>query len=152
MGYGRRRRRPRHWHDPEWIEGQAERDAQLGRNRFFVYVLDTDFGHYVGHTWDVGSRLRAHRSGDVPSTRGGNPVLLWQSRPFATRADAASFEASLKSLRDQRSERYYEIVGFEPEPFKTLSSRAAPARGGCFLLISLALVSGLLAAALATLA
>ena len=113
----RRRRRSRFWHDPERLPGQADRDAALGRTHFFVYVLATTRGHYVGHTWHVATRLRAHVSGQVPSTAGASPRLLWTSRPFATRADAARFEASLKSLRDQRSPRYSGVVGLDPEPF-----------------------------------
>ena len=110
-------RRPRYWHDPERLQGQAERDAQLGRSEFYVYVLDTDFGDYVGHSWHVGNRLKQHQAGQVKSTAGGSPTLLWVSRPFTTREDAARFEASLKSLRDQRADRYREIVGHDAEPF-----------------------------------
>ena len=90
-----------------------------------MYVLATDYGHYVGHTWSVGSRLREHRAGRVRSTAGGNPSLLWQSRPLSSRADAARFEASLKSLRDQRALRYAEIVGFDPVPFVSYDRRAS---------------------------
>ena len=113
----RSRRRSRHWHDPERLQGQAERDAQLGRSEFYVYVLDTDFGDYVGHTWHVGRRLKQHQDGQVKSTAGSSPTLLWVSRPFTTREDAARFEASLKSLRDQRANRYAEIVGHDAVPF-----------------------------------
>ena len=113
----RSRRRSRHWHDPEQLQGQTERDAQLGRSEFYVYVLDTDFGNYVGHSWHVGRRMRQHRAGQVKSTAGSSPTLLWVSRPFTTREDAARFEASLKSLRDQRAGRYKEIVGRESVPF-----------------------------------
>ncbi|MYC33899.1 MAG: hypothetical protein F4X64_12095 [Chloroflexi bacterium] len=113
----RSRRRSRYWHDPERLQGQAQRDAQLGRSEFYVYVLDTDFGDYVGHTWHVGRRLKQHQAGQVKSTAGSSPTLLWVSRPFATREDSARFEASLKSLRDQHANRYAEIVGHEAVPF-----------------------------------
>ena len=112
-----RPRRSRYWHEPERLHGQAERDARLGRNRFFVYVLETDFGHYVGHTYHVGRRLRAHQRGEVQSTKGSSPSLLWVSSPFTTREGAARFEASLKSLRDQHADRYSEIVGYDDGPF-----------------------------------
>jgi len=105
----RSRRRSRYWHDPERLQGQAERDAQLGRTEFYVYVLDTDYGDYVGHSWHVGRRLKQHQAGEVKSTEGSSPTLLWVSRPFSTREDAARFEASLKSLRDQCSDRYREM-------------------------------------------
>ncbi len=113
----RSRRRSHFWHDPERLRGQAERDAQLGRSAFYVYVLDTDFGDYVGHTWHVGRRLKQHQDGQVRSTVGSSPTLVWVSRPFTTREDAARFEASLKSLRDQRANRYGEIVGRDAVPF-----------------------------------
>lgn len=117
------RRRRSNWHDPQHLEGLEERDAELGRNQFFVYVLDTNYGHYVGHTANVGARLGAHRSDQVESTAGAEPELLWTSYPFSTRRDAAGFEAALKSLRDQRSPRFQEITGFEPLPFEPLYPR-----------------------------
>lgn len=135
-----RRRRGRHWHDPERLDGQAQRDAQLGRSQFFVYVLETDRGHYVGHTWNVRSRMRAHRAGEVPSTAGANPRLLWQSRPLQTREQAARFEASLKSLRDQMHDRYREIVGHPPVPLQRAPRQK---RSGCFAMLSLILMIAL---------
>lgn len=111
------RRRRAHWHDPEVLEGQESRDAELGRNEFYVYVLGTRYGHYVGHTANVGARLSAHRAGEVESTAGGKPELLWRSRPFRSRRDAARFEAAMKSLRDQEAERFREITGLALLPF-----------------------------------
>ena len=111
------RRRRSNWHDPEELEGQEARDAELGRGEFYVYVLGTRYGHYVGHTANVGARLGAHRAGEVESTAGGEPELLWRSRPFRSRRDAARFEAAMKSLRDQEAERFREITGLAPVPF-----------------------------------
>ena len=132
-----RRRRLSHWHDPEELEGQDARDAELGRGEFYVYVLGTRYGHYVGHTANVGARLDAHRAGEVESTAGGEPELLWRSRPFRTRRDAARFEAALKSLRDQQAERFQEITGLAPIPFDGGWSEepdyAQYRRGGCGL-------------------
>lgn len=134
-----RRRRGRYWRDPERLEGQADRDAQLGRTAFYVYVLGTDYGHYVGHTWNVGNRIRQHQRGEVASTAGGDPRLLWRSEVFSTREDAAGFEAALKSWRDQGSPRFRETVGVSPELFDNPAlRRARPTSSGCF---SLALVS-----------
>ena len=65
------RRHRSHWHDPEHLAGQAQRDAQLRRNQFSVYVLATTCGHYIGHTWNVRSRLRQHQTGGIPSTQVG---------------------------------------------------------------------------------
>ena len=131
------RRRRSHWHDPEELEGQEARDAELGRGEFYVYVLGTRYGHYVGHTANVGARLGAHRAGEVESTAGSEPELLWRSRPFRSRHDAARFEAAMKSLRDQQAERFREITGLAPIPFGDGLSEepqyARYRRGGCGL-------------------
>ncbi len=149
------RRRRGGWHDPERIEGLAARDAALGRSAFYVYVLETHYGHYVGHTAHVRGRLRAHREGEVPSTAHGDPKLIWQSGPLSTRTEAAQFEAALKSLRDQSEERFCEITGVEPIPFERVftEGRSAPGRGkkkrsalgcGCKLVILAAIAAALL--------
>ena len=131
------RRRGRYWREPERLAGQAARDRELGRRAFYVYVLETDYGHYVGHTWNVGNRLREHQRGEVASTEGGNPELVWTSRAHPTREDAAGFEAALKSLRDQRSYRFAGITGLEPWPMR----RPARSGGGCLgLVLGVALV------------
>lgn len=136
----RRGGRRRYWHGPEHIAGQAARDQQLGRTRFHVYVLGTDYGHYVGHTWNVQRRFSQHLRGEVPSTSGGNPVLLWQSRVFQARADAAAFEAALKSWRDQRSPRFREVTGFDPVRFDNPAFRRGGVGVGCLLPVLAALV------------
>ena len=105
-----------HWHDPEDLEGQEERDAELGRTEFYVYVLGTQYGHYVGHTASVGARLGAHRAGEVEPTAGGEPEILQRSRPFRSRRDAARFEVAMKPLRDQWAERSQQITGLAPVP------------------------------------
>ena len=61
------------WHQPEFIPGLAEEDSDFGRGPFWIYVLETDWGHYVGHTHDVESRFRAHCEDSVLSTAGTNP-------------------------------------------------------------------------------
>ena len=131
------RRRRSNWHEPEHLQNLEERDAELGRSEFYVYVLHTDYGHYVGHTANVRARLGAHVGDQVESTAGGEPQLLWTSYRFRTRREAARFEAALKSLRDQRSERFHEITGLEPLPFEPLytetATRYSGQRGGCGL-------------------
>ena len=108
----------RNWHEPEDLgREQDERDAAISGRKYFVYVLNTDYGHYVGHTGNLKARIRAHQKGEVPSTAGGHPKRVWTSSKFSTRADAASFEAALKNLRDQRSPRFRELTGLNPIPY-----------------------------------
>lgn len=112
-------RRRRRYYKPEDLgDEQDRRDAAIPNRRFYVYVLATDDGHYVGHTAHVGRRLREHQDGETESTAGSNPDLAWTSGPLQKRADAAGFEAALKSLRDQRAPRFKEITGLDPIPFR----------------------------------
>ena len=104
-----------YWHEPEDLgREQDERDAAVSNRKYVVYVLDTDYGHYVGHSGNLKARIRAHRKGEVHSTAGGRPKRVWTSGKFSTRADAANFEAALKSLRDRRSPRFRELTGLDP--------------------------------------
>ncbi len=121
-------RRGRYYPPEDLGPPQDRRDAADPNRRFYVYVLDTDYGHYVGHTSHVGRRFREHQDGETPSTAGSDPELAWTSGPLRTRGDAARFEAALKSLRDQRARRFEEITGLEPVPFE--SPHYAPAREG----------------------
>ncbi len=112
-------RRGRRYYEPEDLGAEQDRrDAAIPNRRFYVYVLDTDYGHYVGHTAHVGRRFREHQDGETESTAGSNPELAWTSGPLRTRADAARFEAALKSLRDQRARRFEEITGLDAVPFE----------------------------------
>ena len=112
-------RRRRRYYEPEDLGSEQDRrDAAVPNRRFYVYVLDTDYGHYVGHTAHVGRRFREHQDGETESTAGSNPELAWTSGPLRTRADAARFEAALKSLRDQRARRFEEITGLDAVPFE----------------------------------
>ena len=137
-------RRRRRYYQPEDLgTEQDRRDAAVPNRRFYVYVLDTDYGHYVGHTSHVGRRLRQHQDDETESTAGGNPELAWTSGPLRTRAEAARFEAALKSLRDQRAYRFEEITGLEPIPFEPLYEpvRYAPAGGGMGWLVPVAVAA-----------
>ena len=106
-----RRRHSSTWVNPEHIPGQQDRDAELGRTAFYAYVLSTDDGYYVGHTWHVGNRLRQHETGMTAATAGKNPQLAWVSRRFQTRAEAASMEAALKHCLHWKRKRFEEITG-----------------------------------------
>ncbi|MBC6436551.1 MAG: hypothetical protein GDA52_00110 [Rhodobacteraceae bacterium] len=128
----RRYKRKSYWRSPERLDGQDERDAGYKNRRYFVYVLDTTLGQYVGHTYSVQNRVAQHRRGQTRSTAGTAPELVWTSRPFGNRNDAASFEAALKSLRDQKSPKFHDITGLHPQPwvFKTTSGSPPADRGG----------------------
>ena len=115
------RKRGRYYEPEDLGRDQDRRDAAVPNRRYYVYVLDTDYGHYVGHTSHVGRRVEQHQAGETPSTAGGRPELAWQSSPLRTRDDAASFEAALKSLRDSRDPRFREYTDLEPIPFAHLS-------------------------------
>ena len=118
--------RHRGYHTPEDLgTAQDRRDAAIPGRRYYVYVLETDRGHYVGHTARVSARAREHAAGHSQSTAGANPELAWVSGPLNTRAEAARFEAAMKALRDQRAERFHEITGLSPVPFEYPRSRAA---------------------------
>ena len=119
-------RRRRRYYEPEDLgREQDRRDAADPNRRFYVYVLDTDYGHYVGHTSHVRLRVEQHQAGDTPSTAGSDPELVWTSGPLRTRADAARFEAALKSLRDQRARRFEEITSLAPVPFRPVAYKPA---------------------------
>ena len=112
-------RRRRRYYEPEDLGSEQDRrDAAIPNRRYYVYVLDTDYGHYVGHTAHVGRRFREHQDGETESTAGSNPELAWTSGPLKTRADAARFEAAMKALRDKRARRFEEITGLEPRPLR----------------------------------
>ena len=107
------------YHTPEDLgPDQDERDAAIPGRRFFVYVLETSNGHYVGHTARIRARMREHRDGEVASTAGSDPRLAWRSGPFDERQDAAGFEAALKSMRDSGAKRFTEITGLPPQRFE----------------------------------
>ena len=124
------------------MKSGTRRDAAIPGRRYWVYVLETDHGHYVGHTARLRSRIREHEAGETESTAGANPKLAWVSRPFYRRDDAASFEAALKSLRQKQSPRFKEITGLDPAPFR--HPAYAGAGNGC--LLPLVATAGILAA------
>jgi len=138
------------WHDPENLPTLEEYDSQHRRKQFYVYVLDTDFGHYVGHSGNLGARLNAHVQGRVLSTADGNPKKIWQSAPLSTRADAARFEAALKSWRDNSREEFEQYTGYSPVPFYNSTVSSAYAKGGGYIsklmkIVVLAIILALIA-------
>lgn len=100
--------------DPRW--DRADKNAPA--KKFFVYVLSTKYGHYVGHTGNLDLRLNDHMSGKVQSTYGGRPKLIWKSKPLPSRDAAAAMERALKVLRDGRDSEYSKLVGVKPFPWR----------------------------------
>lgn len=100
--------------NPQWDRS----DADTHGKEFFVYVLSTAYGHYVGHTGDLAKRLDEHNSGKVQSTYGSHPRLIWKSRPFPNRNAAAEFERALKVLRDHRDAEYRKLINRKPVPWR----------------------------------
>lgn len=139
------RGRLRGYYEPENLGAEQDRrdDAVSGR-RYYVYVLETDRGHYVGHSARVSARAREHTEGRTPSTAGANPELAWVSGPLRTRKEAARFEAAMKALRDQRAKRFREITGLVPEPFARPVRRRAAAKGALKLVLRWAVLAAAL--------
>lgn len=144
--YGRRRG----YYEPEDLGAEQDRrDATVPGRRYYVYVMETSRGHYVGHSARVSVRAREHAEGSSPSTAGANPKLAWTSGPLKTRAAAARFEAAMKALRDQRADRFHEITGLLPEPFVYPARRpyaAVPGRRAFWLVLAALLLWWLLGA------
>ena len=151
----------RHWrwsryYEPEELGPEQDRiDALMPDRRYYVYVLLTDFGHYVGHTGRPRTRIREHLRGESSATAGTDPEPVWMSGPMWTREDAAKFEAALKSLRDQRSRRFKEITGLDPIPLRRSRRLIRPgrrqpaqARSGSGCLVSAVVVAAIAALAI----
>ena len=122
------------WYEPEDL-GRAQRahDQRYGRNEFWVYILETDYGHYIGHTADYEDRLARHNAGLVRSTAGGNPGRAWvRKKPFRTRNKAARYEAMLKSWRDFCLERFKAKTGLDADPWRGWDARVEEPRNGSF--------------------
>lgn len=123
---------PKRYYRPEDLgPEQDERDAAIRGRKYFVYILHTDYGHYVGHSGRLKGRMCEHERGEVSSAAGGNPVRIWTSRPLATRSGAARFEAALTSLNNQASPQFTDYTGLEPLPYNRGVRRVAGE--GCLL-------------------
>ncbi len=100
----------------EISDEQDARDREHNRSEFYVYVLITNHGHYVGHTGRFEQRMREHFTKDIPATEGRR--LRWVSEKFSTRLEAAHYEAYLKNLRDNRRPEYKQITKLRPRPYR----------------------------------
>ncbi len=111
-------------HEPEELGPEQDaRDESYGRREFWVYVLTTEYGHYVGHTSNPTARMERHRWDEVESTAGGNAVLAWMTElPFDTWRGAVGYEAALKSWRDSESIEFTKHTGLVPVPWRGWSA------------------------------
>ena len=107
---------------PEHVPWVSQYDYYKGQV-FQTYILDTDYGHYVGHTSDLSSRVRQHHRNHVLSTADGNPKLIWSSEHFNSRHSATGYESALKAFRDFNESRYEMLTGLTPKPFLQPSDR-----------------------------
>ena len=112
--------------NPQW----DRTDGYLPGKEFFVYILHTRYGHYVGHTGNLSQRLHDHTTGKVQSTYGGHPRLIWKSRPLRSRDYAAKIERGLKLLRDQRDAQYTKLINVKPVPWRGAWATAKRRRPG----------------------
>jgi len=71
---------------------------------FFVYILFSEGGRrtYVGQTSDLDSRVRAHNTGRVKSTRLFVPWKLIHAERFSSRGEAVKREKWFKSHRGRQ--------------------------------------------------
>ncbi len=71
---------------------------------FVTYVLQSESSGrlYIGHTQDLGERLRRHQVGRNPSTKGRGPWKLLSVEAFPTRSEAMQHEQWLKAKKSPR--------------------------------------------------
>lgn len=94
------------WVDPEWLPTIPHSDF----GPFYCYILwaKQAKSYYVGHSGNVDARIAAHKSGQVPTTRGNYLSVLWISDPIPRRTNARHFEAALKSYIHSGNEYDFE--------------------------------------------
>ena len=100
----------------EQVPGAMRYDKHKGKV-FQVYILDTDSGHYVGHTDNLERRLKQHQGNRVISTAYKNPKLIWQSECFNSRHSVTGYEATLKAFRDFEKSNFQKITGLIAKPW-----------------------------------
>lgn len=106
----------REYYSLEISEKWDLQDRDGGYEDFYVYILATIHGHYIGHTGRFNQRMKDHFTRDVPVTEGRE--LVWVSEKFNTRLEAAHYESYLKILRQRKRPEYKEITNLRPWPYK----------------------------------
>ena len=93
---------------PERSRAWDKKDSDAAR--FFVYILKLEGGeYYAGQTRELRERLSEHRDGQVQSTKGRNPKLVWFGQ-LPTRDAAATTEVELKKLVDSNPRQIRRMV------------------------------------------
>jgi len=74
---------------------------------YWVYILRSESTgrFYVGHTDDLGDRIRRHNEGRSEATRTRGPWKLAYQEEFSTRQAAAARE---RAIKNQKSRSYIE--------------------------------------------
>ncbi len=111
MSWKRANRPKRRFVSPEPHRKLGVNDHRYGKRRYFVYVLElADGNYYVGHSYSVANRLREHQRGQVVSTKGKSPELIWKSGICGNREKACKYEAAMKYWLKTGDGRFYETI------------------------------------------
>jgi len=65
---------------------------------FYTYILQLrDKTYYVGYSFDLKNRIKAHNEGSISSTKNLRPVKLVYYSAFSSQKKATDFEKYLKT-------------------------------------------------------
>jgi putative endonuclease len=80
-----------------------DRALSHGHMAYTVYILesDRDRSFYVGHSADLGKRLRRHNEGRSPYTRAKIPWKFVYQEEYVTRSQALERERELKGKKSR---------------------------------------------------
>ncbi|MCL5410745.1 MAG: GIY-YIG nuclease family protein [Patescibacteria group bacterium] len=76
----------------------------INNKYYYIYVLESELDHefYTGYTKDLRSRILAHNSGDVESTKNRAPLKLVYFEGCLSQKDATKREKYLKTSWGKR--------------------------------------------------
>jgi len=68
---------------------------------YFVYILKSlvKKSYYIGHSSDIGNRLKQHNSGKVKSTKANKPWKVVYTEILETKSEAYKREMKIKSYK-----------------------------------------------------
>ena len=71
---------------------------------YVTYILRcSDNSYYVGHTQDLGKRLRRHRRGEIRFTKNRLPIKVVLVEKYSTRGKAIKRELQIKKWKDRKA-------------------------------------------------